>query len=55
LDYEDKEALRGALKGQDVALITLNGWTTLENNSKTIIDLAIEEGVKRVIPSEFGG
>ncbi|CAG8705320.1 12634_t:CDS:2, partial [Acaulospora colombiana] len=54
VDYEDKEALRGAIQGQDAALITLNGWTTLEKNSKTIIDIAIEEGVKRVIPSEFG-
>jgi len=28
--------------------------TTLEKNSKAIIDAAIEAGVKRIIPSEFG-
>jgi hypothetical protein len=42
-----------ALKGKDVALITIGDLSTLAQNSKVIIDAAIEAGVKRVVPSEF--
>lgn len=55
VDYTNKEQLIDALKGNDAAVIALGGYPELEANSKAIIDAAIEAGVKRVIPSEFGG
>jgi hypothetical protein len=35
-------------------VITLGDLSTLEQNSKAIIDAAIEAGVKKIIPSEYG-
>ncbi|CAG8747682.1 14358_t:CDS:2, partial [Acaulospora colombiana] len=54
IDYNDKQQLVDALRGNEIALITLGDLSTLEQNSKLIIDAAIEAGVKKVIPSEYG-
>ncbi|KAG8841780.1 hypothetical protein FRB91_004686 [Serendipita sp. 411] len=54
VDFSDHSALVNALKGNEAVVLTLGDLPTLEQNSKYIIDAAIEAGVKRVIPSEFG-
>jgi uncharacterized protein YbjT (DUF2867 family) len=54
VDYDNHAELVDALRGQEAIVITLGDLATLEKNSKAIIDAAIEAGVKRVIPSEFG-
>ncbi|PVF93888.1 NAD(P)-binding protein [Serendipita vermifera] len=54
LGFDDKAALVDALKGHDVVLISLGDLVTLEELTKTIVEAAIEAGVRRIIPSEFG-
>lgn len=54
VDYDNHSELVDALRGQEAIVITLGDLSTLEKNSKAIIDAAIEAGVKRVIPSDFG-
>lgn len=54
IDFSNHQQLVDALRGNDVVLLTFGDLPNLERNSKAIIDAAIEAGVKRVIPSEFG-
>ena len=54
VDFTDHSALVEALKGNEAVVLTLGGLAELVDNSKAIIDAAIDAGVKRVIPSEFG-
>jgi len=53
-DYSDHDALVKVFKGHDVLLITLGDPATLLKNSKPLIDAAIDAGIKRVVPSEYG-
>ncbi|KIM21337.1 hypothetical protein M408DRAFT_304873 [Serendipita vermifera MAFF 305830] len=55
LDYSNKQELVDVLRGNDAVVFTLGDPANLETNSKYIIDAAIEAGVKRIIPSEYGG
>lgn len=54
VDFGNHQALVDALKGQDAVVLTLGDLPNLFKNSKIIIDAAIEAGVKRVLPSEYG-
>lgn len=51
--YSDHAALVSALRGQDVLLITLSVHAAPESQ-KTLIDAAIEAGVRFIIPNEWG-
>ena len=53
MDFNNRQELVEALKGNEAVVITINR-RELEVTSKAIIDAAIDAGVKRVIPSEFG-
>ncbi|KAH7116336.1 putative isoflavone reductase like protein P3 [Dactylonectria macrodidyma] len=53
VDYNDSNSLVEALKGQDAVVSTLSREATLLQLS--LIDAAVTAGVKRFIPSEFGG
>ena len=53
VDYTSHESLVVALQGIDVVVSNL-GFTDLFTNQKALIDAAVEAGVKRFIPSEFG-
>ncbi|KAI2602056.1 putative oxidoreductase CipA-like protein [Hypoxylon sp. NC1633] len=52
IDYESPESLVKALKGQD-ALVSVIGYDGMLQQLP-LIEAAVEAGVKRVIPSEFG-
>lgn len=52
-DYSNASSLTTALKGQD-AVISIVGGVALGDQQK-FIDAAIAAGVKRFLPSEFGG
>lgn len=52
VDYSSKDALKGALAGQDAVVSTIA--TLAVGNQPIIADAAYEVGVKRFIPSEFG-
>ena len=52
VDYNDIQSLTSALKGQDAVVSTL-GWAAILSQ-KLLIDAAISNGVKRIIPSEYG-
>jgi hypothetical protein len=54
LGFDDKAALVDAIRGHDVVLISLGDLVTLEELTRTIVEAAIEAGVRRIIPSEFG-
>jgi len=54
VDFSNKEQLVNALKGKDAVVITMGDMANLEANSKVIIDAAVEAGVKRILPSEYG-
>jgi hypothetical protein len=54
VDFSNKQELVNAFRGNDAIVITIGDMANIEKNSKAIIDAAIEAGVKRVIPSEFG-
>lgn len=51
-DYNDKQSLVKALNGQDAVVSTVAGEAALAQ--KLIIDAAIEAGVRRFVPSDFG-
>jgi hypothetical protein len=53
VDYTSSESLVDALRGHDVVLSTL-GFSSVPLQ-KSIIDAAVEAGVKRFIPSDFAG
>ncbi|KAK5313078.1 hypothetical protein LTR93_011073 [Exophiala xenobiotica] len=53
VDYDSPESLRSALQGQDV-LISALGMTALAFQPR-LFEAANAAGVKRIIPSEFGG
>lgn len=53
VDYSSDDSLRQALKGQDV-LVSALGKMALGMQEK-LIDAAVAAGVRRIIPSEFGG
>ena len=52
VDYSDAESLATALKGQDAFVSTL-GYAAIKGQ-EMLIDAAVANGVKRVLPSEFG-
>jgi len=52
VDYTDLESLRAALAGQD-ALVSAVGKAAVPSQ-RLLIDAAVEAGVKRIIPSEYG-
>lgn len=52
VDYSSVESLVSALQGQDVVVSTVG--TPGVSAQKTIIDAAIQAGVKRFIPSDWG-
>ena len=52
VDYSDADSLATALQGQDVLVSTL-GYAAFKGQ-EMLIDAAIANGVKRVVPSEFG-
>ena len=52
VDYSDTESLTTALKGQD-ALVSTVGYAAMLSQEK-LVNAAIANGVKRVIPSEYG-
>jgi uncharacterized protein YbjT (DUF2867 family) len=54
VDYADHNALVEAFKGYEALVLTLGDIPTQFKNSKPLIDAAIDAGVTRVIPSEFG-
>jgi uncharacterized protein YbjT (DUF2867 family) len=54
VDFSDHQALVNALKGNDAVALTLGDLSNIEKNSKAIVDAAIEAGLKRVLPSEYG-
>jgi hypothetical protein len=52
VDYSSRESLVAALTGVDAAVSAIG--TKFVDDQKTIIDAAVEAGVKFFIPSEFG-
>lgn len=52
VDYNDKDSLVNVLKGQDAVVSTVSAEAALAQ--KLIIDAAIQAGVRRFIPSDFG-
>lgn len=52
VDYNDKQSLVNVLKGQDAVVSTVAMEAIL--TQKVIIDAAIQAGVRRFIPSDFG-
>ena len=52
VDYEDMNSVNAALKGQD-ALVSAVGYMGILGQ-KQLVDAAILNGVKRIIPSEYG-
>lgn len=52
VDYSSLSSLTEALKGKDVAICTITSTAIPEQ--KVIIDAAIQAGVKRFIPADFG-
>jgi len=55
VDFSDHQALVNALKGNEALVFSFGEVFNHEKSSKEIIDAAIEAGVQRVIPNEFGG
>jgi hypothetical protein len=54
VDYNNQSSLVGALKGQEVLIITMNVMAPPEEQTK-LIDAAAAAGVPWVLPNEFGG
>jgi len=52
VDYSSYQSLKAALQGQDAIISTLS--TLSIGNQLLLIDAAIDAGVQRIIPSEFG-
>jgi len=53
--FEDHQGLVDAFKGQEAAVFTFGDLPNIAKNSQLLIDAAIDAGVKRVLPSEYGG
>ncbi|KAH8903573.1 NAD(P)-binding protein [Coniochaeta sp. PMI_546] len=53
VDYSSKESLVSALQGQDAVVSALT-HLAIATSEALLIDAAVEAGVKRFIPSEFG-
>jgi len=53
VDYSDKNAVSKALVGQDIAISAVGAGGIVDNFDKTLIEAALEAGVKWVIPNEF--
>ena len=53
VDYNDVESLTTALQNQDAVVSTV-GYAGMQGQT-LLIDAAVAAGVKRIIPSEFGG
>ena len=53
VDYSDKAAVTKALVGQDIAISAVGVGGIVDNFDETLIEAAIEAGVKWVIPNEF--
>jgi uncharacterized protein YbjT (DUF2867 family) len=54
VDFSDHQALVNALKGNDAVALTFGDLPNLEKNTKAITDAAIDAGLKRLLPSEYG-
>ncbi|CAF1157113.1 unnamed protein product [Adineta steineri] len=54
VNYSDKNALTKALVGQDVLISTVGGEGLHNDFGTTLVQAAIDAGVKWFIPSEFG-
>ncbi|CAG7853428.1 SubName: Full=Related to oxidoreductase CipA-like, putative-Aspergillus flavus NRRL3357 {ECO:0000313/EMBL:CCA73168.1} [Serendipita indica DSM 11827] len=52
--FDVHEELVAALKGQDAVVLVFTANQELYPTTKAILEAAIEAGVKRIIPSEFG-
>jgi len=52
-DYANQSSLKAALKGQDALIIAI-GAEGFDKVQRDIIEAAIDVGVKRIYPSEFG-
>jgi len=50
--FDDKHSLAEAFKGADAVISTVGGGAF--DSQTTIVDAAVEAGVKRFVPSEFG-
>jgi tryptophan synthase beta chain len=53
-DYDDRDALAAALKGQEILVITL-GIGAAKDSQMKLVDAAAAAGVKVVMPNEWGG
>jgi uncharacterized protein YbjT (DUF2867 family) len=53
VDYSDPSSLTEALKGHDVLVSTIT--ITAADQQKHLFEAAIKVGIKRIIPSNFGG
>ena len=53
VDYKDNNAIKKALTGQDIVISAVGGSDFNDNFDHTLIEAAIEAGVKWFIPSEF--
>ena len=53
VNYESRLSIVEALRGQDVLIITLSVMSP-PDSSITLIDAAIEAGVKWIVPNEYG-
>lgn len=53
VDYTSHSSLLSALQGQDAVISTL-GHSSIEDQQYALFTAAIEAGVKRILPSEFG-
>lgn len=52
VDYDSKASLVAALQGQDAVVSTIGGAALAKQ--QLLIDAAVEAGVQRFLPSEFG-
>ncbi len=53
VNYSDELALIKALTGQDIVISIVVGEALMKNRAKTLIEAALEVGVKWFIPSDF--
>ncbi|KAK1069026.1 hypothetical protein LTR33_011004 [Friedmanniomyces endolithicus] len=54
VDYDSHESLVGAMKGQDMLIITMNVMAPRDSQTK-LIDAAIEAGIHWIMPNQYGG
>jgi uncharacterized protein YbjT (DUF2867 family) len=53
VDYKDNDAVKKALTGQDIVISAIGGNSISDKLDQTLIEAAVEVGVKWYIPSEF--